>query len=154
MTNKDKNEGRELFEQAMKNYEQALQAGLKLQRESATWWTDLLSQTGSPQEWQAKFTELASDSMTATQKRMEENLKLIEQNSRASLDLLKKAVDASKADTVATGQAKMQELWEASLEALRTNATAINQANSKLVDSWVQFMPKMKPAASSQKAAA
>jgi hypothetical protein len=154
MTTKDKAQNYELFEQALKNYEQALQAGLKLQQESAKWWTDLLAQSGSPQEWQARFNELASESMVAAQKRMEENLKLVEQSSRTGIDLLKQAVDATKVDSVSTGQAKLQELWEASLAALRANATAINQANTKLVESCIQFAPKVKTAAAPRAAAA
>jgi len=154
MTTKDKAQNYELFEQALKNYEQALQAGLKLQQESAKWWTDLLAQSGSPQEWQTRFNEMASESVGVAQKRMEENLKLIEQSSRTSLDLLKQAVDTTKADTVSGGQAKVQELWEASLSALRNNATALNQASSKVFESWIQFVPKTKPVAGVRTAAA
>jgi len=153
MTDKAKMQGSELFEQAMKNYEQALQSGLKLQQESARWWMDLMTQAGSPQEWQHRFSEVAAGSMANLQKRMEENLKVVEHNSRVSVELLKKAVDAAKADTVAAGQAKVQELWDASLEALRANTTAINQVNAKWVESWMQFVPKGKAASSARVAA-
>ena len=153
MTDKAKMQGGELFDQAMKNYEQALQAGLKLQQESARWWMELMTQTGSPQEWQTRFNEVAAETMSSLQKGMEENLKVVEHNSRASIDLLKKAVDAAKADTVAAGQAKMQELWDASLEALRANTTAINQVNAKWVESWMQFVPKTKAASGARAAA-
>jgi hypothetical protein len=87
------------------------------------------------------------------QKGMEENLKLVEQNSRASVDLLKKAMDAGKADTLSGGQVKMQELWDASLEALRANTTAINQVNAKWVESWMRFVPKTKAASGARAAA-
>ena len=142
MSEKDNAQGNELFEQAMKNYEQALQAGLKLQQESAKWWMDLVNQAGSPEDWQSKVKELATETVPITQKRMEENLKILEQSSRTSLDLLSRAMDAVKADSPSAGQAKMQEMWETSLEAVRTNAAAINQANAKWVESWMQFMPK------------
>src|SRR5271167_873380 len=104
MTDKTKAQSYELFEQAMKNYEQALQAGLKLQQESAKWWMEMMTQAGAPQEWRTKVNELASESMSVVQRRMEENLKLVEQSSRTSLDLLGKAMDAMKADTISAGQ--------------------------------------------------
>jgi len=63
-------------------------------------------------------------------------------------------MEATKADTLAAGQNKMQELWESSLEAVRANATAINQANAKWAEAWMQMMPKAKPTASSKPAAA
>jgi len=153
MTDKTKGIGCELFEQATKNYEQALQAGLKLHQDAAKCWMDLVSNGGSAQGWQARFTQAATESLGAAQKRIEENLKLVEQSSRTSLDLFKKAVDVSQAETVSASQSKMQEVWEASLAALRTNAAAVTQANSKLLDSWIQFMPKVNPAEHARAAA-
>lgn len=146
MNEKSKVPGCELFEQAAKNYEQALHAGFKLQHEAAKCWVDLVANGGSAQGWQAKFNQAATESLGAAQKRIEENLKLVEQSSRASLDLLKKAVEVAQAETVSASQSKIQEVWEASLSALRTNAAAITQANSKLLDSWIQFIPKVNPA--------
>lgn len=142
MTDKSKAQRYELFEQAMKNYEQALQASLKLQQESAKWWMDLLSHTGSLPEWQAKLNQMSADSMSIAQRRMEENLKLIEQGSKTSLQLLKKAMETANVDTLPAAQAKVEELWQASLEALRSNANAISQANVKWLESWMQFVPK------------
>ncbi len=144
----------ELFEQAMKNYEQALQAGLKLQQESAKWWMDMMTQAGSPQEWQTKVNDMAADSLAMAQKRMEENLKLVEQSSRTSMDLLKKAMETTKTDTAMAGQTKMQELWESSLKAIQGNAAAIGEANAKWVESWLQMAPKSKPMAGTKAAAA
>lgn len=154
MSTKTKTEGNELFAQAMQNYEQAVQAGLKLQQESAKWWMDLMSQSGSAAEWQTKANDIAAESVSITQKRMEENLKLIEQSSRTSLELLNKAMEATKADTIPAGQAKMQEVWEASLEAVRNNATAVQQANLKWVESMMDLVPKAKAAPAAKVAAA
>ena len=142
MTDKSKTQRHELFEQAMKNYEEALQAGLKLQQESAKWWMGLLSHTGSVQEWQATWNEVSSRTMSTFQKRMEENLKLVEHSSKNSLDLLKKAMDTASAETIPAAQTKLEELWQASLEGLRSNAKAISDANAKWVESWMQYVPK------------
>lgn len=142
MSNKTTGEGNELFAQAMKNYEQAVQAGLKLQQESAKWWMDVMSKAGSPEDWQAKASDLASESVSMAQKRMEENLKLLEDNSRTSVELLNQAMEAMKAGSVSDGQAKMQEVWEASLEAVRKNATTVQQANAKWMQSWMDLVPK------------
>jgi hypothetical protein len=97
--------------------------------------------------------EQVLDSIPVFQKRMEETVKVVEQSSRTSLDLVKQAFEAGKADTVATAQAKMQGLWEDSLQALRTNAAAFSQQNSKWVETWVQFVPKTKPVQAARAAA-
>lgn len=147
MSKQARPDGSEIFEQAIKNYQEAMEAGVKLQQDAARWWMDTMGKAGSTHEWQAKATQMASDSASAIQKRFEENLKHLETSSRTSIDLLKKAMDAAKVDTVSAGQAKLQELWEASLQAMRANASAIQQANAKWMETCMQFVSKASPAA-------
>jgi hypothetical protein len=154
MSNNTNAQGSELFEQAMKNYEQAIQAGLKLQQDSAKWWMDMISQAKPAEDWQAKASDMVSESVSVTQKRMEENLKLIEQSSQTSLQLLNKAMEATKAESVSAGQAKMQEVWEASLDAIRKNASSVQQANVKWVESMMELAPKAKPESAAKAKAA
>jgi hypothetical protein len=137
----------ELVDQAMKNYEQALQAGVKLQEESSKCWTDFMNQTAAPADWQKRWNAAATETIPLIQKRMEESLRLVEQGSRTSLDLLKQALQVTGTDTPASAQRKVQELWEASLQALRNNAQAVSQANAKVVESWMQLFSKQSEAA-------
>jgi len=134
----------ELLQLALKNYDQACQAGLKLQEESAKWWVDFLSQTASPQVWQKKLNSLLDDAIPQPKKRVEESVRLIEKCNRASLDLLKQAVDVVKSGNVTSTQPKAQELWETSLETLRSNTQAMLQNNAKIIEAW--FPPYVKGA--------
>jgi hypothetical protein len=140
MSDKAKTPMSELMDQAMKNYEQALQASLKLQEESSKWWTDFMTQATAPADWQNRWRTTANQSIPVVQKRMEESLRLLEQSSRTSLELLKQAMAVSVSDSTASAQTKLQELWEASLEALRNNAQVVSQANGKFVESWMQLL--------------
>ena len=140
MSDRTKTPMTELMEQAMKNYEQALQSGLKLQEESTKWWTDLISQTAAPADWQKRWRSTASQTIPVVQKRMEEALRVVEQSSRTSLNLLKQALALTVNDSAANTQTKLQELWEASLEAVRNNAQALTQANARVVESWMQLL--------------
>jgi len=132
----------ELFEQAMKNYEQALKTGLKLQEESGKWWTNLLGQTSSPQDWQKRAKALADELLPQTQKGIDECLKLVEQNSRVSLDLLKKASNLAQSASPAEAQTKFLSFWETSLNALRDTAQTVTQANTKAMEAWTDFVRK------------
>ncbi|HEV8494727.1 MAG TPA: hypothetical protein VGR76_20780 [Candidatus Angelobacter sp.] len=132
----------DLVDQAMKNYEQALQAGVKLQEESSKWWTDFMNQTAVPADWHKRWNATAVETIPILQKRMEESLRLVDQGSRTSLDLMKQALQVTGTDSAASAQTKMQELWEASLQALRNNAQAVSQANAKVVESWMQLFSK------------
>ena len=143
MTTEDKTKsGADLFEQALKNYEQALKTGLKMQEDSLRMWTGLLNQTAAPQDLQKRAKALVDEVIPETQKTIEHNLKLVEQNSRTSIELLKKAAAAAQATTVQDAQTKFLSFYEASLNAVRDTTVALTQANAKAVESWVGYVRK------------
>lgn len=71
---------------------------------------------------------------------MEESVRLMEHNSRTSLDLLKKATEAGCSMSLSEAQNKLRDLWETSLEALNQNAQAVTRTNARVVESWMDFM--------------
>src|SRR5215468_3588508 len=109
MSDKTKAPASELFDQALKNYEQTLRTGLKVQEEASRWWTNVLSQSTSVQDLQKRFTNAANDVIGPTQKRLEDYLALIEQNNRTNVELLKKATEACQSATAADAQPKWVE---------------------------------------------
>jgi hypothetical protein len=141
MTEKTKPPVAEYLEQAMKNYDQALKAGLKLQEEAGKCLTGFMTQPCGAPDWQ-KLTTSANEVIPLAQKRMEECLAIVDQNSKASVELLRKAVDAASTTTFAESQAKWTKCYEGALEALRTNAQAVNQFSTKLFDSWTESVRK------------
>jgi len=135
----------EAADKAMKNYEQAVRTGLKLQEEAAHLWTNLLNQSASPQDWQKRFsgaTAVANGVLPAAQKRMEEVLDLMEQNTKASTELFKKAADVCQTSTLPECQSKWLDLCTASVDLARSNFEAITQINSRAVDSWLNYVRK------------
>lgn len=142
MSEKAKAPGSEMFDQAIKNYEQTLRAGLKLQEETARWWTNVLSQASSVQDWQDRVKSATDEVINPTQKRIEEYLGLIERGNRASLDLVKKAMEVGRSSNPSEVQTKAVEFCEASLGILKSNAQAVAEINTKMVESWVNFVKK------------
>jgi len=135
----------EMAEKAMKNYEQALRTGVKLQEEAGRWWTTMLNQTTSAQDWQKRMTNLTSMAngvMPVAQRRMEEVMELMEKNSRTGAELMKKAVDAAQTPAIAESQSKWIEVWTSSLGAVRSNAEALTEINTRVIDSWIDFARK------------
>jgi hypothetical protein len=143
----------DLFDQALKSYEQALKTGVKMQEESAKVFSDLVTQATSPQDWQKQMKSVTDDFIPQTQKAVDEALKLIEQTSKSSVELLKKAVAGGQPTTAPEAQAKLLGLWEASLNAMRDTAVSVTQANNKAIESWVAYARKTaEPAGSKAKA--
>jgi hypothetical protein len=142
MSDKFKPQGTELFEQAIKNYDHAFQAALKAQEDAVTLLMDCAGKFQAPKDLQKRFTTSIGESLPIVQKRIEESLHLVEQSSRTTIELLKQAFDTAKVDSGAAAQSKVQDLWEASLQTVRTNAQALTQLNAKAVESWVQCAQK------------
>ncbi len=149
---KDKETGKEftmpmaeMAEKTLKNYEQALRTGLKMQEEAGKWWTSMFNQNTVAQDWQKRFnnmTGMANSLMPLAQKRMEEVIGLMEKNSRTSAELMKKAVDAAQTPVVAESQAKWMDFWTSSMGAVRSNAEAVSEISTKAIDSWIEFVRK------------
>jgi hypothetical protein len=132
----------DLFEQAMKSYEQALKTGMKLQEDSAKCFSNLVSQTTTPQDWQKRMKTMTHDFIPQSQKNVDEALKIIEQTGKTSIELLKKAVESGQSVSVQDAQTKFLGLWEASLNAMRDTALSVTQANQKSIESWLAYVRK------------
>jgi hypothetical protein len=132
----------DLFDQAAKNCEQMMKGSLKLQEETTKWWTNLYNQAAAPQDLQKKFKATADDIIPQAQKSLDECLKLVEQNSKAGIDLLKKAVATTQATSLEDAQTRTLRFWEASLSAVRDMTESVTQAHSKAIESWVDFVRK------------
>jgi hypothetical protein len=135
----------EITEKALKNCEQAVRTGLKLQEEAVVWWTKLINQSTVGQDWQKPLqtvTCLADKIMPEAQKRMEEVLGFMEKNSRTGAHLMQKAVDAAQTPVISDSQAKWMEFWTTSLGAVRSSTEELTQIGAKAIDSWVEFVRK------------
>jgi hypothetical protein len=128
-----------LFDQAVQTFGDAMKAGVKIQEEIGRWWSDVIDQAGPVTEWQKRSRAMVCDAIPAAQRNTEELMKVLEQNSRRSLDLLKKAVDTEPGNT-ADLQAKTQEIWDASMEVVRDNAQAMAQVNVKMMETWAEIL--------------
>ncbi len=132
----------DLMKDAIKLYEEALKNGIQLQEESLQLWKDLLAKVGAPTDFQKKIEELTGGVFPGTQKKMEEALKIFQDNTSQSLDLYKKAAGIYQADSWEDGQAKVQDLMESSLTAMRTNVTTVLDTNSKMMATWTDMVEK------------
>ena len=135
----------EMADKALKNYEQAMRTGLKMQEEAGKWWSSVFTQTELAQDLQKRWinmTGMATTLMPLAQRRMEEVVTLMEKNSRTGADLVKKAVDAAQTPTIAESQSKWMDFWTSSMGAVRSNTEAFSDISTKAIDSWVQFVRK------------
>ena len=142
MNEKAKVPASDLFAQALKNYEQALRTGLKIQEEAGAYWTKLFNQAASRPELQKQLTAMASDVIPPTQEYLEGYLELLEHNSRASVELMKKGMDAMQTPNLADAQGKLFDFCEGSLKSLKANAQSVLDINTKAIDAWVGIARK------------
>ena len=105
---------------------------------SAIWISLGLEETGG----HMTIVEIQSDRVALAKEHLAraEALKVIEQNSRTGVELLKKAVAASQATTIQDAQAKSVAFYEGCLNAMRDTALAVTQATSKATESWLGYV--------------
>lgn len=137
----------EFMDQALKSYEQAWKTGARLQEESARFFSNLVTQAAAPQDWPKRVKALTDDLIPQTQKTLDDGLKVLEVNSRASVDLLKKAASAAQATSPQEAQARLFSLWEASLNTMRDTIVTATQSHQKAVESWMSCARKTAEAA-------
>jgi hypothetical protein len=135
----------DVAEATLKNYQQAVRTGLKLQEEAGKWWNSAWNQTNLAEDWQRRVNcaaGVANHLMPLAQKRMEEVMSLVQKNTEAGAHLLRKAVDAAQTPALADGQTKWMDFWTSSMGAVRTNAETVAHISSNAIDSWIEFVRK------------
>ena len=133
----------EVTDKAMKNFEHALRTGVKLQEEAARCWTTVLNQSTSAHDWQkqiANYTNVANGVLPATQKQIEGVMDLMEKNTRTSVELIKKAIDAAQSPSPTESQNKWLDVYTSSLGAVRSTTEAVAQLNAQAIDSCINYL--------------
>ncbi|MCB1121576.1 MAG: hypothetical protein KJT03_08510 [Verrucomicrobiae bacterium] len=136
------NTAQDILKDAIKLYEEALKNGIQLQEESLQLWKDMLAQVGTPEELQAKIDKMTGGVIPETRKKMEEILKVFKANTAQSMDLFNKALGIYQVGSLEEGQARLQDLMEASMTAMRTNVHTILDTNTKMMASWQDLVEK------------
>ena len=132
----------ELFHEAMRSYEKALKSGIQLQEESANLWKELLTELGSPEEFQAKLESMREDAFPQARKRMEEFVETFNRTSNQTIDLFEKTLGVYQATSVPDAQRRVQDLVESSLSVLRANVYSAMNTNAKIIADWKELVDR------------
>jgi len=142
----------ELFGQAIETFESAVRTGVKMQEEYTRWFTDMLSELGSPQEWQQKSQTIINESIQMAQKNFDEAIRVMNQNTKTGLELMQRAFEARQASSTSDAQNRTREIWETALGALRNNTEAVVQANSRMLETWTELAKRFRTSAAGKEA--
>lgn len=129
----------ELFEQAARAFETAVQAGITTQREFAKWLTDAMGGLGSPEQWQNRSRAAADEAISMVRKNTDEAIQMMNENAKASLGLLEKAFQARTTDPDSDAETRIRESLETAMGSLRKNMEVIVHANARALESWSQI---------------
>jgi hypothetical protein len=129
----------DLFRQAIETFQSAIRTGVKIQEESARRFAEMMRDFGSPLEWQKNTQAMVDEAIKATQRSVDESMRLMNHNAQLAMSLWQKAFDSRPVPSAQEGQARSEELWQSALGALRTNTQVILQANARVLESWAQL---------------
>jgi len=125
-----------VFDQALQTYGEALKAGIKVQEQFAGYWADALQRAvPTTAEYSNKVRNFFNEAAPAAQRNADELLKLLDQNYRRSVELFRRACDAGTSANAANDyQARIQALWQASIDLVKENAQATTQASVRALE--------------------
>lgn len=134
-----------VLDSAINAFGDAMKAGVKAQEEIVRWWSSALDSNGSANpmvDWQKRGRAMFDEAVPAAQKQAEEWMKIVEQNYRRSVELLKKAMDTEEAGAASSLRDKTRKLWEESLSVIKENAESMAQVNVKMMEMWAGVLRK------------
>jgi ElaB/YqjD/DUF883 family membrane-anchored ribosome-binding protein len=138
----DATHSKELFGQATRAFETAIQSGIKLQEESVKFLTEMFNEVNSPEKWQKTVQSMMNGVVDSSRKSMEEAVQVMNENAQTSLELLQQACQTPPAD-IEEAKSRTMTLWETTLRTVRRNTEAVLRANSRLVDAWTESAEKL-----------
>ncbi len=133
----------DLFRQAMKAWETAAEAGVKMQEECASWVRQMFCQSSTLTDWFEKGQKAVSEAMAKSQENVDEAISLMNQQAEASLKLVHKALEVRDGETPSDGPKKLTDWWQAALETMRINNQAVLKANSRILGTWSEMARKV-----------
>jgi hypothetical protein len=133
-------------ESAQRTYEQATQAGQRIQEQAGAWWSNVMTNS----EWQRQvinFSEIATETIPLAQRNVEQLMKLVDKSCRSGVEVMKKAVEVMPARGNGEMQSAWMELWISGSRAAQANSHAVMELGTTAIDSWTQFVRKVAKAA-------
>lgn len=126
------------FRQAAENFTRTVQAGVKFQEQTASFWNEMMEKGAG--EFRTQWEKLSHDFAPYQKKTVEQIHRLVDEQSRRSLELLRKSFDAGKGEGMGDVCEKMTDLWKSSFDRVRESADMLAQANAELFDGWTDML--------------
>ena len=142
MSTKTESDVMQVLDTAVNAFGDAMKAGVKAQEEMSKCWSDALSSGNPLGDWQKRSRQMFDEAVPAAQRQTQELLKLVEQNYRRSVDLLKKALDTDGNGAVDGLRDKIRALWEESVAVVKENTESMAQLNVKILEAWTDLLRK------------
>jgi hypothetical protein len=133
----------DLFRQAMRAWETAAEAGVKMQVECAKWVRQMFCESSTLTDWYEKGQKVMGEAIAKSQENVDEAIRLMNQQAEASLALVHKALEVRDAESPADGPKKLTEWWQAALETMRINNQSVLKANSRILGTWSEMARKV-----------
>jgi hypothetical protein len=142
MSTKTEADVKQVMDTATNAFGDAMKAGVKAQEDMTKWWSDTFACGNPLGDFQKKSRLFFDEIGPAAQRHTQEFLKIIEQNYKRCVDLLRKAVDMDHNESIDGRWEKVRELWEESVNVVKENTEAMAQANVKLMEAWAEMLRK------------
>ncbi len=133
----------DLFRQAMRAWETAAEAGVKMQDECSKWVRQMFCESSTLHDLYQKGQKMMSEAIAQSQENVDEAIRLMNQQAEASLKLIQKALEVRDTESPGDDPQKLTDWWQAALDTMRTNNQAVLRANSRILSTWSEMARKV-----------
>ena len=133
----------DLFGQAMKAWETAAAAGVKMQEECSKWVRQMFCQSSTLIDRYEEGHKVISEAIAKSRENVNEAISLMNQQAEASLKLIQKALEVCDGEAPADAPKKLTDWWQSALETMRINNQAVLKANSRILGTWSELARKV-----------
>ena len=136
-----------MFDQATQALDTAMQAGARLQGEAIRWWSGIFQGARALPGKQRPTQNLMTEIIPGAQKNVDQYRMLFDHSYHRSLDLLRRALEASQCQSYGEAQRRMLDLWQASIGNLQSSAQELTQINTRVMQTWSEAAERNAPVA-------
>ena len=134
-----------LFDQAADTFVNAFKTCVQVQEDTAKKCVELVKGWGESDDVTKQYQQFIDQTMPTMKKASEESMELWKKNAEKCMALLGEGFAATKEPSVEDAQARLKQLWEQSLGAMKENTETVVKLSGEAMQAYADYMKKLVP---------
>lgn len=140
MTTDTKEFATDMFHQAADSFKKTMEAGIKVQEQFTKMWMVPMTMPSNFEDMRKRGEKISTDYVSLMEKNMQQIQRSFDEQSKTTMDLMKKAFDAAKGQNPSEIQNRSQELFQSSMDSVKNFTDTLVKTNTQIMENWSNLM--------------